>query len=124
MAVENLGKTISRIAAASFAAKQYFFAVIDSDGKAAVAGDGANAVGVIQDDVAAGEASCIMVGDGITKVAIGAAVNKGDNLASGSDGRAIVAATGDYILGQALETASTAGNIISMLFQKRGSVGL
>jgi|SRR6185503_10990090 len=123
MAVENLGKTLTFPAAGDLSAKQYRFVNQDSNGRVDVAGDGANAIGVLQDDPAAiDRAACVMVGDGLTKIEAGAAFSANANLGSDSVGRAIAAATGDYVLGRAREAATAAGQIVSMVFNKRGSV--
>ncbi len=122
MAYENLGKAISLPVAADLSASQFCFVTIDSNGRAALAGDGNDACGVLQDKPAAlDRPGNIMVGIGITTVKSGAATTKGGYMASDSTGRAVDAASGDYILGEFLEAAGAANQYVAALFQKRGS---
>lgn len=119
MATENLGKTITLPIATTALNKQYRFVTVDSAGRAALAADGGDAIGVLQDDAATLDyATCVMVGNGITKVMAGAATTLGGYVASDSTGRAVDPATGDRILGEFLEAATAAGDIVSILFQK------
>lgn len=102
-------------------AKQFFFVSVSADGQVDPTGDGAYAVGVVQNDpAAAGRAAEVAIA-GITKVSCGGAVTRGGPVASDAAGEAVNAASGDVILGEALETGSD-GAIISILFQPRGTV--
>lgn len=119
MAYENLGKCITLNAAADLSASQFCFVTVDSNGRAALAGDGADAIGVLQDDPSAlDRAAQVMVGTGITKVKSGATTTKGGYAASDSTGRAVDATSGDKILGEFLEAAGGANQYVSILFQK------
>lgn len=118
MAVENLGKCVTMPASGDHSANQYKFMKIDSNARAALCDDGADATGVLQNDPAAiDRAASVMIGAGRTKVVAGGTVTTGNYVASDSSGRAVNAASGDYILGVAEETASVAGTMISILFQ-------
>lgn len=73
------------------------------------------AIGVLQNDPAAGEAAEVAV-VGICKVLAEASVAKGDHLACSSTGRAKATTTAnDDVFAIALEGAGTAGYIISCL---------
>jgi hypothetical protein len=122
MAVENLGKCINLEAAADLSAAQYKFVNVNSSGQAAaVAAAGGDASGVLQNDpAAAGREASVMVGGGVTKVMAGGTCTRGSQAAADSSGRAVDAVSGDFILGEFLETASVAGTITTLLFQKNG----
>lgn len=118
MATENLGKCVSLPVAADLSSYQYRFVKVDTSARAALCGDGQKAVGVLQDDpAAAGRPGNVMVGIGVTKVVVAGAITMGDAVSSDSQGRANTAASGDYVVGIALETSTTAGQIISILWQ-------
>jgi len=104
MAVENLGKCVTLPAAADLSSYQYRFIKVDSSGYAALCGDGQDADGVLQNDPgAAGRAA--------------GTCTAGGDAASDANGRAVNAASGDYIKGVFLESATGAGQIIKMIFQ-------
>ena len=118
MAIENLGKCVPLPANADLSAAQYYIVKLNTSGKVAACGDGQRGNGVLQNDPAAADrAATVMVGDGITKGVVGGVVTAGDQVASDSSGRFVTAASGDYILGIALETSTTAGQIIAVLWQ-------
>lgn len=103
-----------------FSAKQFFFVSVSADGQVDPTGDGAHADGVIQNDpAAAGDAANVAIG-GVVKVICGGTVTAGGPVASDAAGEAVDATTGDIILGTALETGAD-GQVISMIFQPRGS---
>lgn len=122
MAVENLGKCINVEAASDLSAAQYKFVNVNSSGQAAaVAAAGGDASGVLQNDpAAAGREAQVMVGAGVTKVVGGGTCTRGSYTAADSSGRAVNAVSGDFILGEFLETATTAGQVVTLLFQKNG----
>lgn len=115
MATENIIQTISLPAAADYSSTgQYLFVDVNSSGQAAViASQGANGIGVLQNNPAAGEAGSVAVG-GVCKVMAGATIAAGAKLTPGADGRAETAAGGDFGLGRAL-TGGADGEIITML---------
>lgn len=120
MAVENALTSISVPAGSDLSSKQYYFMTINSSGQLAATGDGAAADGVLQDaPAAAGRAGRLGTG-GRTKITLGGTVSAGDDVASDSTGKAVVAATGDIILGTAI-TGGSSGVIGDMLFQPRGA---
>lgn len=120
MATEQNLTTISLEAGSDLSAKQYFFVSVAADGQVDATGDGAMADGVLQNDPsAAGAAATVGIG-GVTKVECGGTVTRGGTVSSDADGAAVDSATGDIILGTALETGA-AGEIISMIFHPRGA---
>lgn len=70
-------------------------------------------LGILQNKPKAGEAADVMV-TGISKLAAGAAVAAGAEVGSDATGRGIAGATGTRVMGQALEAASAAGQIIAV----------
>ena len=121
MAYEGTKLTWTFIAGAdlSAASNQYKFVKLNSTAKAVVlCGDGEDAVGVLQDTPAAGEATEVVI-FGVTKVAAGASFNPGVVISSGAAGIANTSANGDYMLGKALESGAD-GVITTMLFNPYG----
>ena len=108
---------------ADLSANQYFIAaVVDAsgEGQAALCGDGAQPCGVIYNNPdAAGKATSIAY-KGIVKVKAGGAITAGNTVASDAAGEAVVATTGDVILGIALDTAVD-GDIVSVLLSNSGT---
>lgn len=95
---------------------------MDADGVKVVSTAGGVAVGLLipeTDNVAAGDTVTVQVKDmGLWKV--GAAVAAGDLLTANAAGKAIKATAGNYILGQALEAATAADQVIHVQIIKAG----
>ncbi|KPK37655.1 MAG: hypothetical protein AMJ69_10785 [Gammaproteobacteria bacterium SG8_47] len=121
MAFNNAQHVVTLEAGANYATKQFFFVSMSSDGQIDPTGDGAAAIGVLLNDPAAqGRAAEVCIG-GLTRVECGTAgVTAGDDIASDASGNAVPAATGDVILGTALETGAD-GEVISIIFQPRNA---
>lgn len=120
MSFDNNKQSITLEAGADLSAKQYFFVSVAADGQVDPTGDGVHANGVLQNDPdAAGKAATVTIG-GVTQVSCGGTVTAGDNLSSDAAGEAVSSATGDVILGTALESG-TDGSIIAMIFNPRGT---
>lgn len=117
MATEEKVCCISMPASGDLSSSQYCFGVVDSSGQVAVAGDGAKANGVIYNDPAAAGREVALAISGRVKVRAGAAITIGDDVGSDASGRAVPEVSGDYSLGTALESASAAGDIISIIFE-------
>jgi len=101
------------IAGQDLSAKQYHFVSMAADGQVDPTGDGANAVGVLQDsdgDVAGKAVSVAILG--ICRVKAGAAFEEGVILGSDASGKAVTATSGEYILAQAKEPAGADGDIV------------
>jgi hypothetical protein len=90
--------------------------VINASGKVAVAGDGVVADGVIQNDPAAADRAVTLAIAGRTKVKAGATITAGDLVASDASGQAVGPASGDIVLGKAVEGGAS-GDLISIIFQ-------
>lgn len=80
----NIGYDITVAAAADLSAKQFFF--VKADGN--LAGAGAEALGVLQNDPKSGAAAAIRV-MGVSKVVYGGTVAVGDLLSSDASGKAV-----------------------------------
>lgn len=118
MATENLVSAIPLPVAADYSTTgQYLFVDINSSGQAVlVTTQGANAIGVLQDNPgAAGRVGRVAIG-GLIKCKAGATIVPGNRITVGADSRAEVAATGDFVLGTC-HTGGADGEIITILFQ-------
>ncbi|AYD01182.1 DUF2190 family protein [Neorhizobium sp. NCHU2750] len=121
MAYEERLSTITLIAAADYsdASAQYRFVISSGEGGFLRSTAGADAIGVCQDDPNLNQASCIAIG-GISKLIAGDVITAGDPISSDDEGRAVTAASGDFILGTAINPAAAAGIVIPVLFEKAG----
>ena len=120
MATYNNQTCVTLEAGADLSAKQFFFVSVSSDGQIDPTGDGAYAAGVLQNDPSAAGRAAKVCTSGITKVYCGGVVTRGGPVASDANGKAVNAATGDVILGEALETGAD-GSVISIIFHPRGT---
>jgi hypothetical protein len=120
MAWEKPLEQISLIAAADLSSKQYYAIKVDSDGKAALAGAGENAIGILQDTPALGNVGNVMT-LGVSKAVYGGTVSAGANLEVAAGGK-LVAYSSGAIVGVALEPGS-ANEIHSVLLVTRTSSG-
>lgn len=107
-------------AGADLSAKQFFFVSVSADGQVDPTGDGAYADGVLQNDPSAAGAAANVAVAGRVKVICGGTVTRGGPVASDAAGECVNAATGDVILGTALETGAD-GQVIAILFHPRGT---
>jgi hypothetical protein len=117
MAYELPGQVATFTAAADLSAKQYYFVKITADNTVNVCAAVTDIpIGVLQNAPASGEAASVML-YGISKVSANEAIAVGSNIGTGDDGQADVVAAGTdttvRLVGQALEAASAAGEIIS-----------
>jgi hypothetical protein len=112
------------VASSDFSASQFFFAACDANGQAALCGNGAQSAGVVQNKPSVGQPAALRP-LGVSKVTAGAAVAKGALVGSDATGRAkpavLGAATGTYIAGIALDDATAAGQVISVLLMQMGA---
>lgn len=100
--------SISKVAAADLSSSQFCAVVTDTAGKAALPGStGLMATGILQDKPASGQVGSVMVlGESKGLVGTGG-VTAGDHVAAiTTTGQIVTAATGNYILGIANETAA------------------
>jgi len=104
MAREQGPQKITLPVTADLSASQYCF-VKDSSGSAALCGAGQQALGVLQNDPAAsGRPGSIAIG-GHAKVKFGGNVSAGGYISSDANGKAVAAASGDFALGIAIDSA-------------------
>lgn len=111
---------VSLVAGADLSAKQFHFVSVSADGQLDPTGNAGAADGVLLNAPnAAGQVAEVAIG-GIVKVECGAVVTRGGPVGCDADGAAVNAATGDIILGTALETGA-AGRVIEIIFNPRGA---
>lgn len=115
-----VGKATSAITKGAFHAVKF-----DANGGIVLAGSGEKSVGLLiattPEAVAAGEDVTVQIKEiGLWKTA--AAVKAGDELTVGTAGAAKVAATGDYVLAEALEAAEAPGAVIKVQIVKSGKL--
>jgi hypothetical protein len=137
MAYEIPAFNISLPAAGDLSASQFRAVSVNSSGQIAAAGVGVAVAGILQDKPGAvGRAGNVMV-LGVSKWEAGAAITAGERVAADATGRckpAVAAATdtsdagvaadpliGSHVAGIALETASGAGIVISVLLLPMGA---
>lgn len=84
---------ITLVAAADLSAKQGFLVKVDTDGKAAVAGAGEAAIGVLVNAPAAAAIAVVRVA-GVARAIAGGAVTKGDRIAADAAGKTKTAVAG------------------------------
>lgn len=127
---------IHLVAAADLSAKKGFLVKVDTNGKAALAGAGEPAVGVLVNAPAADAIAIVRVA-GIARVIAGGVVTKGDRVASDAAGKAKTAVAGktdtsdaggaadpligSNVIGVALETGA-ADALMSMLITPSGAI--
>lgn len=122
MAYEIAGFSFSLPAAADLSTHQYKFVTVNGSGQAALSTLGAASAGVLQDDPdAVGRAGYVM-SDGISQVVAGAPVPVGSLVASDANGKAKVAASGEYVHGVALTAATADLQVISVLLKGQGKL--
>lgn len=119
MAVERFtgSQTDAKPSKTDLTGKEFLFAVADAAGFD-VAGDGANAVGVISEGKPVGLHSSIKTGNQL-KVLAGANIAVGAKIASSAAGKAVVAAAGKHVLGVA-KSAAANGELVTIEFRPAG----
>jgi len=120
MATQDNMLCVTLEAGADLSTKQFYFVSVAADGQIDPTGDGLDADGVLQDAPAAAGRAALVAIAGKVKVVCGGVVTRGGPVASDASGTAVNPATGDIVLGTALETGA-AGRIIEILFQPRGA---
>jgi len=121
MAYEIPVEMMTRTAGADLSAKQYYAVKVNSSGQVVLAGAGENAIGVLQNKPASGQAAQIMV-LGESKAVYGASVTAGQNLAADASGKLVPAAGEAAVLAVALESGS-ADEIHTVLLVTRVTAG-
>lgn len=122
MAVMQTRDTRTFEAGEDLSAAQFHFVTLESDGQVDLAdAAGENCIGVLLNaPAAAGRAATVAI-SGKVMVEAGATVAAGAALQTNAAGEAITAATGDYIMGYALE-AGVDGQVIAMELIQGGNI--
>lgn len=109
-------------AGGDLSAAQFKFVTLAADGQVDVtASAGGNAIGVLLNNpAAAGRAATVCV-SGSVMIKCGGTVTAGDQLQANTDGTALLAATGDVVLGYARESG-VINQVIEMEFITGGNV--
>ena len=109
-------------AGSDLSAGQFKFVSLAADGQVdTTAAAGGNAIGVLLNNPsAAGRAATVCVG-GSVMITCGGAITAGDQIQANTDGTALLAATGDVVLGYARENGVT-GQVIEMEFITGGNL--
>jgi hypothetical protein len=116
MAFEVDQLTISLPCATDLSAKQYCAVTVDGNGNAALPADGGVAIGVLQNNPKAGQTAAVRVA-GVSYMVASAAVNAGQLVTTDANGQAKPAATGNHVVGIALDSVAAAGEIVSVLLK-------
>lgn len=123
MAYEQVveGLTVAQNAGADLSAKLFYLCKVDTDEDIILAGDGEAVLGVIREAAASGSPVSVQVA-GFAKVIAGATFNAGVKVASDSDGKAVLATSGEYAFGMAMQAAGAANEIVTVLLIQYGRV--
>lgn len=121
MAFEMTTNELSLEASADLSTNQFHAVIVDTNGRAALAGAAVPIVGILQDKPAAlGTAGHVKVG-GITKAVAGAAVAANALVTPNATGELITAVATNTPAGVALSAAGAAGEVFTMLITPGGS---
>lgn len=105
MAVMQSRDTRTFIAGEDLSSAQFKFVTLEADGQVDLAdAAGERAIGVLLNEPTAGKAATVAM-TGKVMVVAGASVTAGAALQTDASGDAITAASGDYVMGYALEDA-------------------
>lgn len=119
MATQESMVMVTLPANADLSASKFCFVAVGATGRVAVAGNGAFADGVLQDDPDAADKAAAVAISGIVPVRCGGVVTRGGAVASDAAGKAKNAGAEDWVLGTALDTGAD-GAVISVLLNTRG----
>jgi len=121
MAVMQSRDTRTHVAGEDLSAAQFKFVTLEADGQIDLADSaGERALGVLLNKPTAGAAATVAM-TGKVMVEAGASVTAGDQLQTDAAGDAITAASGDVVMGYALEDAVD-GQIFAMELIQGGNV--
>jgi hypothetical protein len=119
MAYQKEGSDMSLEAAADLSAHQYKLVVVDATGKAALAGDNADADGILQNKPTAGQTARIQR-EGESKFVGAGAIAAGSKIGSNATGQGKLAVVGSHVIGKVLVDPGAAGQIGTMLIKFQG----
>ena len=121
MAVMQSRDTRTFIAGEDLSSAQFKFVTLESDGQVDLAdAAGENAIGVLLNDPAAGEAATVAI-SGKVMVTSGGTIAAGAQVQTDASGYALTAAAGDVVLGYALE-AAVDGQVFAIELIQGGNV--
>ena len=121
MAVMQSRDTRTFIAGEDLSSAQFKFVTLESDGQVDLAdAAGENAIGVLLNDPASGEAATVAV-SGKVMVTSGGTIAAGAQVQTDASGDALTAAAGDVVLGYALE-AAVDGQVFAIELIQGGNV--
>lgn len=121
MAVMQSRDTRTFIAGEDLSSAQFKFVTLESDGQIDLAdAAGENAIGVLLNDPASGEAATVAV-SGKVMVTSGGTIAAGAQIQTDASGDALTAASGDVVLGYALE-AAVDGQVFAIELIQGGNV--
>jgi len=109
------------VAGSDLTAAQFKFVSLAADGQVDVtASAGGNAIGILTNNPDVGQAATVTVTGGYM-VEAGGTITAGDQIQSSATGTALLAATGDVVLGYALEDA-VIGQVMRIEFITGGNL--
>ncbi len=109
------------VAGSDLTAAQFKFVSLAADGQVDVtASAGGNAIGILSNNPDVGQAATVTVTGGYM-VEAGGTITAGDQIQSSATGTALLAATGDVVLGYALEDA-VIGQVMRIEFITGGNL--
>lgn len=117
MAYKENETLVSYEASTDLSGNQYQLVSLNSSGQLALTGDGARAIGVLQNKPDAQGKAGTVTTDGKARVKVGASITQGGVMASDSNGKAVDAASGDWIQGEFVEDASAADEVTTVELQ-------
>ena len=115
MAIQIPGFSMSLPASADLSASQHHFVEVDSNGEVTISNSAGESVfGVLQNDPGAQGVAANIMKTGVSKVVAGAAVAAGALVQTNASGRAITAASGDFVVGRAIDAVGADGEVVSI----------
>lgn len=112
-------QTDAKESAVDLTGKEYHFIARAADGRFTLPVAGGKVAGVCQEGRAAGLHSSVATGNQL-KVVAAAAIAVGSKIATAADGRAVVAAVGNEVLGEAISATGAAGELIEIDMDRTG----
>jgi hypothetical protein len=121
MTFEIPGKTFTAPAAADLSSYRYKGVYLDYGGKAAVPAAGAAIDGVLQNRPSVMGRSAVLMKNGLTKMIAAETITPGQDLSVDAQGAALVADSGERIVGRSV-TGGDATELITVALGNDGSV--
>lgn len=116
MAFEIDKLTISLPTATDLSSHLYCAVTVDGNGNAVLPAADGVAIGVLQNNPKSGQTAAVRV-EGVSMMVASAAVTAGQLVTVDANGEAVPAATGNYVIGIALDSVAAAGEQISVLLK-------